>query len=84
MTQSQASRGPQDAPIEELSEADLFRELEHLYAARLETLRHGSDASVAHHDRRTADLEAEYRRRFPTREVDERRLRPVTSASPDL
>jgi len=53
---------------------DLFRELGHLYATRLDTLRHGSDDSLTHHDRRMAELEREYLRRFPDREVDPRRL----------
>jgi hypothetical protein len=53
---------------------DLFRELAHLCETRLDTLRHGSDSALAHHDRRMAELEREYLRRFPDREVDPARL----------
>ena len=58
-----------------LSEPDLWRELAHLYKTRLETLRHGSDDALEHHSRRTDELEAEYLRRCPRREVDPHRLR---------
>jgi Family of unknown function (DUF6158) len=54
---------------------DLLRELHHLHDSRHETFRHGSDDALAHHDRRTAELEREYLRRFPDREVDPQRLR---------
>jgi hypothetical protein len=57
-----------------LDTPDLFRELAHLYETRLDTLRHGSGSALAHHDRRTAELEREYLRRFPEREIDPRRL----------
>jgi hypothetical protein len=42
---------------------------------RHETFRHGTDDALAHHDRRTAELERGYLRRFPDREVDPHRLR---------
>jgi hypothetical protein len=58
-----------------LSTVDLLRELRSLHDSRYQTFRHGSDDALAHHDRRTAELEREYRRRFPDREVDPRRLR---------
>ncbi|GAA1567690.1 hypothetical protein GCM10009678_58190 [Actinomadura kijaniata] len=58
-----------------LGEDDLFRELGHLYDTRLEALRHASDQAYAEHTRRTAQLEAEYLRRYPGREVDPERLR---------
>jgi hypothetical protein len=61
---------------EELSEADLFRELAQLYETRLDTLRHGSSQAVEHHSQRMSALELEYLRRYPDREVDENRLRP--------
>jgi hypothetical protein len=57
-----------------LSEDDLFRELASLYRARLGTLRHGPDAALANHFKRTAELETEYLVRFPGREVDPARL----------
>jgi len=63
-------------PTEELSDEDLFRELGELYRTRLDTLRHGSAASLEHHDERMGQLEQEYLRRRPEREVDPARLRP--------
>jgi len=62
-------------PGPELDTDDLFRELAGLYRTRLDTLRHGSDEALVNHDRRLAELEGEYRRRFPAREVDPQRLR---------
>ena len=58
----------------ELSEDDLYRELASLYRTRLSTLRHGPDAALANHFKRTADLETEYMVRHPGREVDQARL----------
>jgi hypothetical protein len=58
-----------------LSVGDLLRELESLHRSRHETFRFGPDDALAHHDRRTAELEREYLRRFPDREVDPHRLR---------
>jgi hypothetical protein len=57
-----------------LGDEDLFRELASLYRSRLETLRHGPDAALDNHFRRTADLETEYMTRYPGREVDPHRL----------
>ena len=57
-----------------LSEDDLFRELGSLDRARLATLRHGPDAALSNHFKRTADLETEYITRYPSREVDTDRL----------
>jgi len=62
-------------PADKLDDQDLIRELESLHRTRQDTLRHGSDSALATHDRRLAELEAEYLRRFPDREVDPRRLR---------
>jgi len=59
----------------ELAEEDLMRELEHLHATRHDTFRHASEEALAVHSRRTAQLEAEYLRRHPQREVDPNRLR---------
>ena len=59
----------------ELSSAALIRELASLHETRHDTLRHGSDAALEHHTRRLNELEAEYRRRNPQREVDPARLR---------
>jgi hypothetical protein len=62
-------------PAGDLPDEDLDRELRHLHETRDDTLRHGSPQALAHHDERTAELEAEYLRRFPGREVDPGRLR---------
>jgi hypothetical protein len=66
----------------ELAEDDLFRELYTIHATRHETLRHGPDEALAHHTRRLTELESEYLRRYPLREVDPGRLRGVRNASP--
>ncbi|GIF15360.1 DUF6158 family protein [Actinoplanes teichomyceticus] len=57
-----------------LADDDLFRELGSLYRTRLQTLRHGPDAALENHFRRTAELETEYMARYPGREVDPERL----------
>ncbi|GAA0491444.1 hypothetical protein Ade02nite_22600 [Paractinoplanes deccanensis] len=57
-----------------LGDEDLFRELASLYRTRLATLRHGPDAALANHFKRTAELETEYMARYPGREVDPDRL----------
>ena len=57
-----------------LADDDLFRELGSLHRTRLETLRHGPDAALENHLRRTAELETEYLARHPGREVDPSRL----------
>jgi len=59
----------------DLTEDELFRELEQLYETRLETLRHGSEEALANHTRRTTELEEEYLNRFAFREVHPERLR---------
>ncbi len=60
----------------DLSDDDLLRELATLHDRRDDTFRHGSTDALAQHTRRTTELENEYLRRFPDREVDWRRLRP--------
>jgi hypothetical protein len=62
-------------PPADLSREELLRELESLYTTRLEALRHGSDDALATHTRRTVELEEEYLRRRPEREIDPDRLR---------
>jgi hypothetical protein len=57
-----------------LADDDLFRELGSLHRTRLQTLRHGPDAALENHLRRTAELETEYLARYPGREVDPARL----------
>lgn len=59
----------------DLSTEELLRELASLHETRHQTLRHGSDAALTHHGRRTSELEREYLRRFPNREVDPHRMR---------
>jgi len=59
----------------DLTDEDLFRELASLYETRLETLRHGSEESLANHTRRTMELEEEYLKRYAFREVHPERLR---------
>lgn len=61
-------------PARELADTDLLRELASVHRTRHTTLRHGSDHALAHHDERMAELEAEYLRRFPEREIDPERL----------
>jgi len=65
----------QGVPPSDLSEQDLRRELQHVHETRHTTFLHGSDDALHAHTRRTADLEAEFLRRFPQREVDPDRLR---------
>ncbi|MEV4200202.1 DUF6158 family protein [Micromonospora globbae] len=59
----------------ELTDEDLIREMHSLHRTRLDTLRHAADSALAHHLRRTAELETEYLARHPGREVDPSRLR---------
>ncbi|MBQ0893490.1 hypothetical protein KBX37_10360 [Micromonospora sp. U56] len=59
----------------ELEDEDLIREMQSLHRTRLDTLRHAADSALAHHLRRTAELETEYLARHPGREVDPSRLR---------
>lgn len=58
-----------------LDTEDLLRELRSLHDTRHETLRHGSEGALENHNRRMLELEKEYLRRFPQREVDPARLR---------
>jgi hypothetical protein len=64
------------APLTELTDELVLEELGQLYERRLETLRHGSDDALANHTERMRELEQEYLRRHPQREVDPDRLRP--------
>lgn len=60
---------------EQLSPEDLLNELRSLHDTRHTTFRHGSDDALENHNRRMRELEGEYLRRFPDREVDPERLR---------
>jgi hypothetical protein len=66
----------------DLTDDDLLRELEDLHRTRHDTLRHGSDDALEMHDERMTELEAEYLRRFPEREVDPQRLRAGARTRP--
>ncbi|MDA0635961.1 DUF6158 family protein [Nonomuraea sp. MCN248] len=59
----------------QLSDEDLLRELRQLHTTRTDAFLHGSDDALARHTSRTNQLESEYLRRYPEREVDPNRLR---------
>lgn len=75
MTEGTPPRDPEGVAAQDLNEADLLRELAQLHATRHGTFRHGSDDALIRHTERTGELEGEYLRRFPQREVDAERLR---------
>jgi hypothetical protein len=56
---------PDGVPPAELSEADLDRELTHLYETRRATLHNGSEDALDAHTKRMLALEDEFLRRFP-------------------
>jgi hypothetical protein len=60
---------------EDLAESDLIRELEHLHRTRHDTFLHGAPDALREHDSRSAELEQEYLRRHPERDVDPARTR---------
>jgi hypothetical protein len=68
---------PYGIPADELAEDDLLRELRHLHETRHDTFLHGSVDALGMHTRRTLELEVEYVRRHPEREIDPARLRPT-------
>lgn len=62
---------PRNGPkVEELSEEDLLRELEHLHATRHEMFLHASTQAMVAHSERQHMLEDEYLRRHPDRDID--------------
>ncbi|WP_254549193.1 DUF6158 family protein [Catellatospora tritici] len=67
-------------PADELADEDLLRELESLGRTRVQTLRHGSDDALHTHTERSRELEHEYLRRFPQREIDPQRTREGSRA----
>jgi Family of unknown function (DUF6158) len=69
-------------PGHELSEDLLLRELRHLHQTRNETFLHGSPDALREHTARTFELEQEYLRRHPEREVDPRRTRDGARGEP--
>jgi hypothetical protein len=62
-------------PAAELDDTDLLRELGQLHETRNDTFLHGSDDALQHHSTRMTELEAEYLRRHPERQIDPERLR---------
>jgi hypothetical protein len=74
-TEGSAAEADTGVDPADLTDDDIFREMSSLHRTRLDTLRHGSDAALANHLRRTAELETEYLTRYPGREVDPGRLR---------
>ena len=69
-------------PGSELPEEDLLRELRHLHQTRHDTFLHGSPDALREHTARTFELEHEYLRRHPDREVDPRRTREGARGEP--
>ena len=58
-----------------LSDGELLRELESLHTTRNDTLLHGSTDALRSHTVRMHELEDEYVRRHPERDVDPDRTR---------
>jgi hypothetical protein len=67
---------PEAIDAQELGDGDLLRELASLHRTRNDTFLHGPAQALAHHTERMDELEIEYLRRFPQRNVDAARLRP--------
>lgn len=59
----------------ELSDEDLIREMESLGQTRADTVQHGSWPALARHTTRMHELESEYLRRYPEREIAASRTR---------
>jgi Family of unknown function (DUF6158) len=62
-------------PPEQLSDADLRREVAHLHATRHDTLLGGSESALHAHTERMLALEREFLRRFPDAAPDPLRTR---------
>lgn len=75
------STGARGVPGADLAEEDLLRELAQLHTTRNDTFLHGSGDALAAHTARTAELEDEYLRRHPERDVDPQRLRAGSRAA---
>ncbi|MFR9732046.1 DUF6158 family protein [Saccharopolyspora sp. MS10] len=69
-------------PAGRLTEQDLLRELEQLHLTRNETFLHGSEDALREHTARSFELEQEYLRRNPDRQVDPRRTREGARGEP--
>ncbi|MEU1891248.1 DUF6158 family protein [Streptomyces pristinaespiralis] len=72
---NESEHGHRGVDPADLSEQDLLRELETIHRSRHDTLLYGSAAALEAHNVRMADLEAEYLRRHPDREVAAGRTR---------
>jgi hypothetical protein len=62
-------------PAAQLSDEDLLREMRHLHETRHDAVLHAGDDALETHTRRMLELEDEYMRRDPDREIDPDRLR---------
>lgn len=62
-------------PGNQLAEQNLLRELARLHSTRHDTFLHGAPDALREHTAREFELEQEYLRRHPDREVDPRRTR---------
>jgi hypothetical protein len=62
-------------PATELTDDDLQRELAQLHRTRHDTFLHAPTEALQNHSERTAELELEYLRRWPRRDINETRLR---------
>ena len=58
----------------DLSDDDLLPELAQLHRTRHDAFLHAPTAALQHHSERTAELELEYLRRRPERDIDETRV----------
>lgn len=65
----------QGVDVGQLSDEDVLKELKSLHGTRHETFLHGSGDALDHHTQRQDELEQEYLRRKPGREVDPERTR---------
>jgi hypothetical protein len=79
-TEAHLARGAGIDPAA-LSEEDLLREMESLAHTRADTVRHGSWSALARHTTRALELENEYLRRHPDREISPRRTRAGARAA---
>jgi hypothetical protein len=69
-------------PAAQLEDADLERELRHLYETRMDTFFNGSPSALRTHTDRMLELEREYAARHPEQtEADPRRTKRGARAS---
>jgi hypothetical protein len=66
---------PTGIDARQLDDETLLQELGSLHRTRLDALRHSAESALTTHLARTRELELEYLRRRPAREVDPRQLR---------